>query len=178
MIEFKGKIISLQEDYISGSANITIQTNKQHLQALSELDGDISVKVNKWRNKRSLNANAYCWKLCTEIANVLTLQGAVVTKDDIYLQMLKSYGQSDIVTVLSIVPPADYFKYYEKVATGELNNKEYTHYKVFKGSSEYDSREMSVLLDGIVAEAEALGIHTATKNDIEDMKRRWGYEEI
>ena len=172
----QGRITALQADFMSDKGTVTIQTDKQHLKALSELDGDVDIKIDKHREKRSLNANAYCWKLCTEIADVLTLQGGVVKKEDVYVRALKDYGQSDIVTVLSSVPAADYFKYYEEISKGLLKGKEYTAYRVYKGSSEYDTREMSVLLDGIIAEAEGLGIHTITPKEAEQMKARWGVE--
>lgn len=48
---------------------------------------DLTVK--RHREKRSLDANAYCWLLINEIANVLR-----VDKDSVYLSMLKRYGQS------------------------------------------------------------------------------------
>ena len=176
MIELKGKITALQEDFMSDKATISFSCDKAHLQALSELDGEVDIKIGKHRNKRSLNANAYCWKLCTEIANVLTLQGATTTKEDVYIKMLKDYGQSDIITVQSIVPAADYFKYYEEISKGTIKGKEYTAYRVFKGSSEYDTREMSVLIDGIISEAETLGIHTITPKEAEKMKERWNIE--
>lgn len=176
MIEFKGQITALQEDFMSDTATVSIQCEKSHLTALSELEGDIDIKIGKHRNRRSINANAYCWKLCTEIANVLTLQGAVVSKDDVYIKALKDYGQSDIITIQSNVPAADYFKYFEEVSKGTLKGKEYTAYRVYKGSSEYDTREMSVLLDGIIADAEELGIHTITPKEAEQMKERWGVE--
>jgi hypothetical protein len=173
---FKAEIKGLQADFVSGKGIITLETDKHNLTALSELSGELDVSIGKHREKRSLNANAYCWKLCTEIANELTLKGSVITKDEVYCKALKDYGQSDVVTVLSTVPAADYFKYYEEISTGQIKGKDYTAYRVYKGSSEYDTREMSILLDGIIADAEELGIHTITPKEAEQMKARWGVE--
>ena len=41
---------------------------------------------------------------------------------------------------------------------------------MFEGSSEMDSREMAILLDGVVQEAEQLGIPTLTPNEIARLK--------
>lgn len=127
--------------------------------------------INELKNpkkKRSLNANNYSWKLITEIGNILRK-----SKEEIYLQMLKDYGQSEIVSILSNISPNGYFKYYEKIGTGIVNNKEFTHYKIFKGSSEFDTKEMTIFIDGIVQEAEQLGINTITPNELESLKGEW-----
>ena len=126
-------------------------------------------EIERKRKKRSLDANAFCWKLCTEIANVLRSD-----KDSIYLDMLKKYGQSDIVSVISGVDVKPYFKYYDVFGKGTVNGKEFTHYKVYKGSSEYDTREMAILLDGIIEEAKALDIEVISESDRALLLAEWG----
>lgn len=87
--------------------------------------------------------------------------------------MLKCYGQSEMVSVLSTVDVTGYFKYYEVAGTSYLNNKEFIHYKVFKGSSEYDTKEMSIFIDGIVNECTNLGIPTISDEEINRLKMNW-----
>ena len=125
-------------------------------------------EVKEHRNKRSLNANAYAWLLIGKIADALR-----TSKEEVYLNMLKHYGQSEMVSVLSSIDVRGYFKYYEEVATVTLEGKQFTHYRVFKGSSEYDTREMSILIDGIVYEAKNLDIETMTPDEIAKMKEMW-----
>ncbi len=129
---------------------------------LFDQDKDKIFEIKEKKEKRSLNANAYAWKLITEIADVLRK-----SKEEVYLQMLKDYGQFEVVSILSSVDPTGYFKYYEAIGTGIVNKKEFTHYKIFKGSSEFDTREMSILIDGIVQEAKQLGIQTLEDLEIE-----------
>lgn len=129
-------------------------------------------EIVKQRKKRSTDANALCWKLCTEIANVLRSD-----KDSIYVDMLKKYGQSDIVSVLSTINVKGYFKYYDEFGKGTVNGKEFTHYKVYKGSSEYDTREMSILLDGIIDEAKALDIEVISEREKSLLLEAWGQNE-
>ena len=95
-------------------------------------------------------------------------------KDEIYLNCLKRYGQSELISVLSHVPIGNYVKYYEEAGESKLNGKMFTHYRVYKGSSEFDTREMSIFIDGVVGEAKDLGIQTETPNQIAEMKARWG----
>ena len=88
------------------------------------------------------------------------------SKEEIYLQMLKDYGQSEIVCVLSEVNPIGYFKYYEKIGKRIISNKEFTLYKIFKGSSEFNSKEMSIFIDGIIQECKNVGIETMTPEQV------------
>ena len=126
-------------------------------------------EIERKKKKRSTDANALCWKLCTEIANVLRAD-----KDSIYVDMLKKYGQSDIVSVLSTVDVKGYFKYFDEFGKGTVNGKEFTHYKVYKGSSEYDTKEMSILIDGIIDEAKALDIEVISESERALLLSEWG----
>lgn len=141
---------------------------QQILQWLFTQDREKIFEVKEHKEKRSLNSNSYCWVLITKIADVLRS-----SKEEVYLQMLKRYGQSELVSVLSDINVNGYFKYYEVAGTSQLNGKEFTHYKVYKGSSEYDTREMSVLIDGVVSEAKLLGIETLTPEELERIKSAW-----
>lgn len=141
---------------------------KELIQWLLNQDQEKQFELLEWRMKRSLNANAYAWVLITKIANVMRL-----SKEEVYLNMLKHYGQSEIVSVLSRINVSGYFKYYEKIGTATLQGKEFTHYKVYKGSSEYDTREMSILIDGIVQEAKNMDIETLSDAEILHLKQLW-----
>lgn len=144
-----------------------IGTPEKISQYLWQLDKDKKYEIKEYKEKRSLNSNAYAWKLITELGNVLRK-----SKEEIYLQMLKDYGQSEIVSMLSSIDPQGYFKYYEKFGTGEVKGKKFTHYKIFKGSSEYNSKEMSIFIDGIVQDCRSVGIQTLDEREIEDLIRR------
>jgi hypothetical protein len=135
---------------------------------LLEQDKEKLFDLVEHRKKRSLNSNSYMWLLINEIANVMRM-----SKEEVYLQMLKDYGQSEVISLLSSINVDGYFKYYEVIGESMLNNKEFKHIRIFKGSSEYDTREMSILLQGVVEEAKALGIETMTKDEIEHLKEMW-----
>lgn len=139
------------------------------IQWLFEQDKNKKFEVKEYHKKRSLNANAYAWALIGKIADVLRN-----SKDEIYLEMLKKYGQSEIVSVLSDINVTGYFKYFEEIATVKLQGKNFTHYKVFKGTSEYNTAEMAVFIDGVISEADELGIDTLPPNEVEKIKSLWG----
>lgn len=124
--------------------------------------------IKNHRQKRSLDANAYMWTLVNEIANAMRMD-----KEECYLMMLKRYGQSTVVSSVSEADVSGFFKYYAEFGKGETNGKEFTHYKIYKGSSEFDSKEMAILIDGIVSEAKEIGIETMTHTELDKMKENW-----
>ena len=147
-------------------------TKTEIQQFLFKLDKETvyDLKIDKHRKKRSLDANNYAWHLINEIANSLRL-----SKEEVYLQMLKNYGQRDYISMLSNVNASDYFKYYETQGVFKNNGNTFKSYMVFKGTSQYDSNEMAIFIDGLVQEARNLGIETLEdleiKNLIEEMEK-------
>lgn len=173
MYDLTGKIHGVSFSYTTGKPLITLEMNERQ-NALNMVDTlenaeKLSIKIDRFREKRSLNANNYAWKLITEIGNV-TRQG----KDEVYLAMLKRYGQGELISVLAHIPIGGYIKYYEEAGESTLNGKLFKHYRVYKGSSEFDTREMSIFIDGVVSEARELGISTDTPDQIAKMKALWG----
>ena len=175
MHDLTGTISGVSFSYLTGKPQVTFELNERQ-SALNMVDtlrsyDKLAVKVDRYKEKRSLNANNYAWKLITEIGNK-TLH----SKEDIYFLMLKRYGQSETVSVLEKVPVQHYFKYYEEAGESTLNGKLFKHYRVYKGSSEFDTKEMSIFIDGIVSEAKELDIETMTPNEIARLKGLWGAE--
>ena len=121
-------------------------------------------EIKEHHEKRSLSANAYAWALIGKIADIMRK-----SKEEVYLTCLKDYGQSEVVSVLASINVKGYFKYFEEWGRGFVGEKEFIHYKVYKGSSEYDSKEMAILIDGIIQEAQNLGIETIAPAEKERM---------
>ena len=171
-MKVSGKIVDATIDFKTNKPRITFEVNEREdfYQLFDEhKDMDkLSIEVKQYRQKRSLNANNYAWALITQIADVIR-----ASKEDIYLEMLRRYGQSEIISVVAHIPITEYIKYCEEAGESSLNGKLFKHYKVYKGSSEFDSREMSIFIDGIVSEAKELGIQTDTPDQIAEMKARW-----
>lgn len=132
---------------------------------LFKQDREKLFEIKDYKQHRSLSQNAYAWKLINELANKVNR-----TKEDVYLEMLKDYGQCEVISIKSNINPNGYFKYYEPIGKGYVNCTEFTHYRIYKGSSEFTTLEMKCFLDGIIQECEQLGIPTLTQNEIERMK--------
>lgn len=159
--------------------HITVQGLKDALQTAEKfvkLQGeDITLKVEKARQRRSLNANAYFYELCGKIADATDS-----SKDEIHNRMLCRYGQylrdkDDNIVFYMLKADADY----EELQTLHLkptgktedrNGTMYAWFAVMKPSHEMDSREMAKLIDGTVSEAKDLGIEVLSDNEIKRME--------
>ena len=124
-------------------------------------------EIKEYRQKRSLSQNSYAWQLIGEIADVMRL-----SKEEVYYHMLQHYGQSEIISVRADINVSGYFKYYAKFGKGQVNGKDFIHYKVYKGSSEFDTKEMSIFLDGVIQEAKNLGIQTLDELELQNLKEK------
>ena len=124
-----------------------------------------------FRNKRSLDANAYLWVLLQKMAEVLKS-----TKDELYLQELAKYGQfTHIVVHPSIADKVkNEWRVSEEVGDVTINGNTGRQIRCYFGSSTYNTKEMSVLIDGVVSDCKELGIETLPPEKLESMKASWG----
>ncbi len=122
---------------------------------LLEQDKEKKYEVKEYSEKRGLKANAYYWELVNQLANVLR-----ISKEELHFLLLQRYGQSEIVSVVANIDVKPYFKYYAEAGESVLNGKTFKHYKVYKGSSEMNRKEMSILIDGLVSECQMASIET------------------
>lgn len=135
----------------------------------------LRIKAVKYKEKRSLDANAYFHVLVGKIADALTISKAKAKN----IQICK-YGQPQLLPDGSIMvyktnAPEEFMWEQEAIHCIPVKyDDKATFYKVYRGSHTYDTREMSLLIDGTVADAKELGIETATPGELQQMKERWG----
>lgn len=173
MYDLTGKLVGASFSWQNGQPLVTFELTHRNsaMHMVDELKDipKLSIKLDKYRERRSLNANNYAWHLITQIGNATRS-----SKDEVYFLMLKRYGQSEMISVLAHIPIEKYVKYCEEAGESTLNGKLFKHYRAYKGSSEFDTKEMSIFIDGIVSEAKELGIPTDTPDQIAKMKALWG----
>ena len=147
------------------------KTQLDELNKLLELDKVKTVEVKQFREKRSLDANAALWKMLSMMAEKLGTD-----KDTLYLDYLQKYG---VFTHVIVKPNAvDRIKseWRTVVELGEvtINGKTGIQLQCYFGSSQLDSKEFSVLLQGVIDEAKELGIEFISKEDFNRMMNEWG----
>lgn len=135
------------------------------IQWLFQQDREKIFEIKEKKAKRTLTQNAYYWVLLHELAKALKIDN-----DTMHKMMLERYGVYEVISVQSSIDLTGYFKYFEEIGSGTVNGKEFTHYKIYKGSSCMDSKEFTVLLDGLISDCEEMGIPTLTKTEVERLK--------
>ena len=135
------------------------------IQWLFQQDREKIFEIKEKKAKRTLTQNAYYWVLLHELAKALKIDN-----DTAHKMMLERYGVYEVISVLNGIDLTCYFKYFEEIGSGAVNGKQFTHYKIFKGSSQMDSKEFAVLLDGLISDCEELGIPTLTREEIAQLK--------
>lgn len=138
-------------------------------------DKPLSIDVKPYRQKRSLNANAYFHLLVGRIAGVRN-----VSHTEVHNWMIRDYGQIDtdmnVLIMRDDIPWDRLDTIHLKPTSGTRvldDGKLYRVYYVMRGSHTYDTKEMSILIDGVVNEAKELGIETLTPDELERMKAAW-----
>lgn len=156
---------------MGGELLLTLSLAPNYIEELTRLkDEKLAVKIDKHRNRRSVNANAYAWVLINKIAEKMRM-----SKDYVYQLMLKRYGQGTVISVLTDKLPdvQRELDYWEIHGYGKVNGREFTHIRFWVGSSKYNTKEMSVFIDGIVDEAKELSIETMTPDELSKMVGEW-----
>lgn len=138
---------------------------------------ELDFEVKQHREKRSLNANAYMWTLCGKIAKKLN-----ITKEEVYRRNIKDVG----VYYDDEIEPEKVKRRctaWELIGTGWLTervdftkdgNKEIIRF--YYGSSRYDSKQMSRLINNVVQDAQSCDIDTRTPDEIAEMISLWECE--
>lgn len=184
-MELTGKISNLAYSFSTGKPLVTFELNEcqsaiEMVQALKDSE-KLTVKVGKFRKKRSLDANAYLWVLCSMIANVLSVGGTPHTKEEIYQSAIKARGiyreQGEL--------PIDFAKTsrhaWEMLGTGWVTEQvdfepdgERVIVRYYYGSSQYNTKQMARVIDWLVDECRQLGIETKSTEEIDSLLRSWG----
>lgn len=153
----QGELIKAERDGNACKVTALLYDAPAVLDKVIKLAGkEVNITISEPKEKRSLDSNAYFWLLVNKLADKLH-----TSKEEMYLKLLKDYGQSIVVTVKQGLDLSQAgFKYYEVLKDGLINGKPFTAYKVFIGSSQYTKEQMSVLIDGTVQECKELGIET------------------
>ena len=174
-------------ELLFGSTNIVIPIDNAYRQEVIafweclnlDTDKDIEIAIKNIRKKRSLNANNYSWVLTDKLADKLR-----ISKDECHELMLQRYGQTAkdgngqniIISVLADIPIEALrhsLGYLAPIKEGFVGDKKFIHYRVLKGSSEFDTKEMTIFIDGIVSECKEQGIETMTPQEISRMLEIW-----
>ena len=140
---------------------------------LREVDVDVTVK--KHRERRSLDANAYAWLLMDKLA-----EATAVPKSDVYRREVKDVGGNTETVCVREIAVQKLCEGWQKNGIGwqtDVIDSKIDGCKnvvLYYGSSTFDTKQMSRLIDNIVQDCKALGIETLTPQQLDALKEEWG----
>lgn len=173
MMECTGKLTAIHKDWSSGKFNLTFEINEDVSGQIDNLKDceKLSIKAGKFREKRSLDANATLWLCIGRIAEALRAD-----KWDIYLKMLKRYGKFTHICVKENAVEAVKKQWRETEEVGRLtiNGQTAVQLLCYFGSSTYSKSEFSYLLDGVISEMKEMNLETPMPEDMRRALEMWG----
>lgn len=183
-MDLTGKITGISTNFLTKKFELTVAVNEADSLAngYEELkDAELlDIRIRKHRNRRSLDANAYFHVLVDRLADRMG-----ISKPRCKNIMIGRYGQPFYIdesetaeaVIKTNIPVAQMLENEmvhcmpcgQKIEDG----KELVFYKIFRGSSTYDTKEMSDLIDGTVGECRDLGVETLPPKELERMLALW-----
>ena len=138
-------------------------------------NGKYVAELKEHRKKRSMNANNYFWQLVYQIAEKLGRE-----KEELYLEYVKRVGPFKDFT-LSEDEAKTFRVAWSMLGTGwPTEQVDYSPsgreviVRAYYGSSQYNTRQMSRLIDMAVEDAKDLGIEVLTPMELDRLKGEWG----
>lgn len=173
-----GRIVGAGIDWKTNKPTLTLEINETNdfkllVDELNDKD-KLSIEIKQYRERRSLDANAYFFVLADKVAEKLH-----TTKVDVYRNCIKEIGgvsetvcvKNEAVERLCEAWSQNGLGYQTETFPSKI--KGCTNVTLYYGSSTYDSAQMSRLIENIVQDCKDLGIETATPNEIANLLSLW-----
>lgn len=140
-----------------------------------EPDKEYALTVEEKKQKRSLDANALFWVLCGKLAAKTR-----ISKTEIYRHYIKEIGGNFDVICIQDKALEHFRKLWEEGHIGRFTETEEsklqgcTNVIVYYGSSDYNTEQMSRLIDMVVQDCEEQGIPTYNQEELQKLCDEWG----
>ena len=131
--------------------------------------------IKEYRERRSLDANAYMWVLVGKLSGKLGL-----SPEEIYRAAIRDVGdnyevmpvRNDALERWKVIWQSNGLGWLcEEIGPSKLDG--YTNVRNFYGSSAYDKTQMSRLIDNIVQDCKAQCIETLTPAELARLTEEW-----
>lgn len=178
MLKLKGQFKGISVDVESNKPVIqfevegygNLHTLSQEIKQL----GTLNIDIKKYRHKRSLDANSYFWVLVDKLAEVTGQE-----KTRIYRNAIREIGGVSETVCIKTEAVNKLCEGWNKNGLGWQTDimpsklKGCSNVVLYYGSSTYDTKQMSMLIDSIVQDCKSVGVETMTPDELAILKNSW-----
>ena len=180
MIDLTGRFLAVHRDFKTRKYEVVFEINEDasDISGFENLrDGELTIKVARKKETRSLDSNSYFHVLARKLSQALGISETACKN-----HLIASYGQVELLDDEAVIyktnAPEDYMIEREEVHTKLVQIKEEKgrliyFYRIYRGSHTYNTEEMAKLINGTVEECKAQGIETATPDELLHMAQLW-----
>jgi hypothetical protein len=180
MFDLTGRLSNIALSYATGKPLLTVEVDDDKstiFQMFDELKAAerLTVKIGKFKKKRSLDANAYCWALISKLAEKLN-----IPKTEIYRNAVKEIGGNSDTVCVQDKAVQSLCDGWQRNGIGWLTDtfqskiEGCTNVILYYGSSTYDTAQMARLTNLITEECKAQGIETKSPEELDSLLSQWG----
>ena len=171
-----GEISDISLDFKTRKTKVTLLIDVDPSQ-IEELQNEkLSIEIKKYRAKRSLNANSYFWVLLQELCEEIEID----TIEE-YKRRVKELGifrtfkimTEQVKTFKKVWEEQGVAWFCEIADTEYMGNAEFKIINAYYGSSSFNSKQMSRLIDNLVQDCQSAGIETKSKEEINSLLKEW-----
>lgn len=132
-----------------------------------------TAEIKRFRKRRSKNANDMCWAMCEQLADAIRS-----TKEEVYRDQIRKVG----VYKDFHLPPDEAKTFraaWEQLGTGWVTEQvdddgPLLVIRAYYGSSRYNTKQMSRLIDSLIEDCDAVGICTMSESEKNLLLEDWG----
>ena len=180
-----GQITDVSVNFKNSKGKITLDIDTKNVSTLNLLNDlkqkekKLDIEIKQHREKRSGRANRYFWELLNQICEY---QDVDPIKD--YKRRVEELGYFNVSTV----PEQDFYLWkeawesrgiawtIEKLDSEIINDEEICTVVLYKGSSTFNTKQMTKLIDDLVQDCKAVGIETKPQAEIDSLLKEWEEE--
>lgn len=182
-MESKGRIISFRPDTIKNKTKIEIEIDTADDSTLQDIErlmkSDVKIHLVTYREPRSKDANAYFHVLSDKLADEMRMSKPRMKNYLLYLYGQRQRDEKGKLYLIKTNAPES-----QIIERSDLHMWYYMDspednipmYVMLAPSRYYDSKQMSILIDGTVEQCKELGIEVLPPDEVERLKKLWSID--
>lgn len=178
-----GQITDVSVNFLNSKGKITLDIDTRNVETLDLLNNlkekKLDIEIKQHREKRSGRANSYFWELLNEICEYQNIDPIEDYKRRVFelgIFKITPVLEEDFSTWKKVWEEKGIAWACEKLDTKTINGIKVCDVVLYYGSSSFNTKQMSRLIDNLVQDCKAEGIETKPQKEIDSLLREWEEE--